>query len=155
MDDLSVAKYRLSLVKEGSLAFGEEPITYSAQSVKYIEPIFEGIDREQFVVLCLDGQNKPIGINVVSIGSVSGAIVHPREVFKPAILANAVGLICFHNHPSGDPTPSVDDLEITERLVKAGDLIGINIIDHIILGDNCYKSLQAMGHIDVDVSLNR
>lgn len=96
---------------------------------------FEPLDREHFVVLLLDGKNRIVGFNVVSIGSLTAALVHPREVFKAAILSNAAALILVHNHPSGDPTPSAEDRAITERLRQVGELVGIRVLDHVVIGD--------------------
>jgi len=91
------------------------------------------VDREHFLVAMLDQKNKVIGINTVSIGSLTASVVHPREVMKPAILSNAAALVCCHNHPSGAPQPSQEDRALTRRLVEAGQLLGINVLDHIIL----------------------
>ena len=85
--------------------------------------------------MMLDRQNQLIGINTVSIGSLSTSIVHPREVWKPAILSNATAVIFGHNHPSGEPTPSTEDKELTKLLVGGGKLLGISVLDHIIIGD--------------------
>src|SRR5438552_6268039 len=101
---------------------------------------FAPLDREHFVVLLLDGKNRILGFNVVSVGSLTAALVHPREVFKPAILANAAALILVHNHPSGDPDPSAEDRAITARLSQAADLIGIRILDHVVIGDGTFRS---------------
>ena len=90
---------------------------------------------QHFMVILLDRKNAPIGINTVSIGSLTASVVHPREVLKPAILANTASFICGHNHPSGDPAPSREDRALTQRLVEAGKLLGIALVDHIILGD--------------------
>jgi DNA repair protein RadC len=87
------------------------------------------------VVILLDRKNAPIGINTVSIGSLTASVVHMREVFKPAILANAAAILGGHNHPSGDPAPSHEDRALTQRLVDAGKLLGIAVHDHIVLGD--------------------
>src|SRR6266481_698775 len=101
---------------------------------------FEPLDREQFVVLVLDGKNRVVGFNVVSIGSLTAALVHPREVFKAAILSNAAALILVHNHPSGDPTPSAEDRAITDRLRKGAELLGMSLLDHVVIGDGRYVS---------------
>jgi DNA repair protein RadC len=93
------------------------------------------VDREHFLVAMLDQKNKVIGINTVSMGSLTASVVHPREVFKPAILSNAAALLCCHNHPSGAPQPSQEDRALTTRLVDVGRLLGIALLDHIILGD--------------------
>lgn len=99
-------------------------------------------DREHFVVLLLNTQNKPIGVNTVSIGTLNSSIVHPREVFKPAILASAASIVAMHNHPSGDPEPSDEDIEVTKKLDAAGKLLGIPCRDHVIIGEGRYVSLR-------------
>lgn len=102
-------------------------------------------DREHFVVLLLDTKHMVRAVHTVAIGSLDTCIVHPREVFKPAVLANAAAMILCHN-PSGDPTPSQEDLKVTERLVAAGKTLGIEVLDHIILGDGYrYLSLREKG----------
>lgn len=88
--------------------------------------------REHFCVLYLDGRHRPIAHSVLSIGTATASLVHPREVFQSAVLLGSVAVILLHNHPSGNPTPSCEDRELTERLVKAGNLLGIAILDHII-----------------------
>jgi DNA repair protein RadC len=99
-------------------------------------------DRENFVAVHLDARNNPLSIEVVSVGSLSAAIVHPREVLKGAILSNSAAVLLVHNHPSGDPSPSRDDIELTRRLVKAGQIVGIEVLDHIIVspGDPSKKA---------------
>jgi len=101
--------------------------------------------QEVFGVLILNTKNKIVAVHEVSRGALDISIVHPREVFKPAVLHNAAAIICFHNHPSGDPTPSEIDIKITKRLVEAGEILGIQILDHIIVGDEGYTSLKEMG----------
>jgi DNA repair protein RadC len=101
----------------------------------------EEADRESFHVVVLDGKNRVLGFNLVSIGSLTAALVHPREVFKPAVLANAAALILVHNHPSGNPEPSAEDRAITQRLRQAGELLGIRVLDHVIIGDDDFVSL--------------
>jgi DNA repair protein RadC len=93
------------------------------------------VDREHFVIILLNQKNRVIGINTVSIGSLTASIVHPRECFKPAILSNAASIVCGHNHPSGDCQPSREDRALTTRLVEAGKLLGISVLDHVIIGD--------------------
>ncbi|MDD2850444.1 MAG: DNA repair protein RadC [Desulfuromonadaceae bacterium] len=106
------------------------------------------LDREHFVVLHLDVKNRIIARETVSIGSLSQTIVHPREVFKAAVHNGSHSIICVHNHPSGDPSPSTDDNAITCRLRDAGELIGIKVLDHIIIGDNKYFSMVEAGGLD-------
>jgi DNA repair protein RadC len=98
-------------------------------------------DRERFVLVLLDGKNRVIGFHVVSVGSLTAALVHPREVFKAAILANAAAVILAHNHPSGDPEPSAEDRALTARLRQVGELVGIRVLDHVVIGDGSFTSL--------------
>ena len=100
------------------------------------------LDREQFRTVLLNTKNQVLETEVVSVGSLSSSIVHPREVFKNPIKKSAAALILVHNHPSGDPTPSREDIEVTKRLTEAGKILGIDILDHIIIGDNRYSSLK-------------
>ena len=108
---------------------------------------FQDLDREHFKVIHLNTKNHVLKIETTAIGILSSSPVHPREVFKEAIKMNSAGIILTHNHPSGDPTPSQDDLLLTSRLREAGDILGIQVIDHIIFGDNRYVSLKERGQI--------
>ena len=103
------------------------------------------LDREAFIVLLLDQKNRVSGVHVVSVGSISASLVHPREVFKAAILCNAAGIIALHNHPSGDPTPSREDREITARLKACGETLGIPLLDHVVIAADGYRSLANLG----------
>ncbi len=97
-------------------------------------------EREAFVVLLLDGKHRLLGLHVASIGTASSAPVHPREVFRPAVVLGASAVIVAHNHPSGDPMPSIDDRNVTERLRKAGEVLGITVLDHVVIGDGaCFS----------------
>lgn len=102
---------------------------------------------EKFGIINLDVKNRINGIHVLSVGMLSSTIVHPREVFKAAMMNNASSIILFHNHPSGDPTPSNEDIEMTKRIKNAGEIMGISVIDHIIVGDFCFSSLKELGFI--------
>jgi len=126
--------YRVTLVREGHLPTAQQQVRNSADVARLLWEYLEGVDREHFVVFLLNQKNRVIGINTVSVGSLTASVVHPREVFKAAILANAATLICGHNHPSGDTIPSQEDRLITTRLVSAGKLLGIKVVDHIIIG---------------------
>lgn len=103
--------------------------------------------QECFIVALLDAKNKMIDHKTIFVGSLTSSIVHPREVYKLAIQKSANSILVLHNHPSGDPSPSKEDILITGRLQKAGDLIGIILIDHIIIGDNKYISLKEAGYL--------
>src|SRR2546425_6318822 len=126
--------YELKVVRERRQGYGSLRRVRSAQDVyEAFRERFEPLDREQFVVLLLDGKNRVLGFNVVSTGSLTAALVHPREVFKPAILANAAAVILVHNHPSGDPEPSAEDRAITDRLRQSGNITGITITAHVAI----------------------
>lgn len=127
--------YHIELVREekpaafcGKAVFGPEDIA------DIFRQVFKNKDRELFTMLALDTKHRVIGANVVSQGALDVNIVHPREVFKTAILLNASGIAVCHNHPSGNITPSREDLETTKRLIKAGALLGIPVLDHLIVG---------------------
>lgn len=104
------------------------------------------LQKEHFRVVLLDTKNQIIVAEEISVGTLNASIVHPRDVFKAAIKRNANSIILIHNHPSGDPTPSNEDINITNRLLEAGNLIGIRVLDHIIIGDNKYISLKEKGY---------
>ena len=103
--------------------------------------------KEYFMTVYLDAKCRMIGIEQVSIGSLTAAVVHPREVYKGAINQSAHSIIALHNHPSGDTTPSREDIYLTKRLKETGEIIGITLVDHIILGDGTYKSLKEEGYL--------
>jgi DNA repair protein RadC len=144
----SIPIYRVTLVREGKMPTYEARIRSSATASTLLQEFLADTDREHFVILMLDQKNQVIGINTVSIGSLSASVVHPREVFKPAILSNCASLILGHNHPSGDAQPSREDRAITQRLVESGKLLGIAIIDHIIVGDGRYFSFADEGLLE-------
>jgi DNA repair protein RadC len=103
-------------------------------------------DREVFVVALLTVRHRVLGLHTVSVGCLPSSLVHPREVFKPAILAGSAALLLAHNHPSGDPEPSAEDIALTRRLTSAGQLLGIEILDHLILGEaGRFVSLRERG----------
>jgi DNA repair protein RadC len=108
----------------------------------YLLPRFGGKPVEQFGIALLDTRHRVIRTTVLAVGSQNTTCVEPREVFREAALGCAAAIVAFHNHPSGDPTPSPDDLELTRRLVAAGILMGIDVVDHLVLGDVCYYSFK-------------
>jgi DNA repair protein RadC len=113
----------------------------------YLLPRFSAADVEQFGVLLLDARHRVLHARILTRGTVDASPAHPRDVFREAALAGAAGVVLFHNHPSGDPTPSAEDLALTKRLHLAGELMGIEVIDHVILGDAVYCSLREMGQL--------
>ena len=112
-------------------------------AIKAARSQLRGKRKEHFLVLCLNTRNHLINTHKVSIGSLDCSIVHPREVFKEAISSYAASVIFVHNHPSGDPTPSEDDIKLTKRLVEAGEIMGIEVLDHIIICDRDHLSMKA------------
>lgn len=118
-----------------------------ADAVQLVMEEMRFLQQEHFICMFLNTKNRVIERKCIFIGSLNSSIVHPREIFREAIRCSAAGVICFHNHPSGDPTPSQEDLAITERLVMAGETIGIELIDHIIIGDQLYYSMREKGMI--------
>lgn len=102
---------------------------------------------EVFAILCLSTKHRVIAYHEVSRGTLDSTLVHPREVFKAALLANAAAIIVSHNHPSGDPSPTLDDLEVTRRLVATGEVLGIPVLDHIVIGDGRYFSFKEGGRL--------
>jgi len=105
-----------------------------------------GLDREHFWALALSTKNRLLGMVEVSVGSLNTSIVHPRELFKEAVRVSAASIVVVHNHPSGDPTPSGADLQLTRRLAKAGEVLGIELLDHVVIGDGgAHASLRHLG----------
>jgi DNA repair protein RadC len=113
---------------------------YMMEEMRYLK-------KEHFVCLFLNTKNHIIGKETLSMGTLNASLVHPREVFRAAIRSSSASIICMHNHPSGDPTPSKEDIQITQRLVEAGTLLGIEILDHLIIGDGNFVSLKEQGHL--------
>lgn len=103
------------------------------------------LDREHFWALLLNTKNQVLSREIVSIGTLNSSAIHPRELYKAAIRRSAAGVILVHNHPSGDPTPSQQDIDVTKRLIEAGNIIGINVLDHLVIGDNKFVSFKARG----------
>lgn len=121
-------------------------ITTPEDVVSVCGPQLRGLDREHFWTLALNMKNRLIRVIEVSVGSLCASIVHPRELFKDAIRVSAASVIVVHNHPSGDPTPSRADIQLTKRLVKAGDVLGVEVLDHVVIGDGgTHASLRELG----------
>ena len=130
----SLSLYRTRLSKAVREPLTDYPINSSAAVSLAARALLGDADRESFAVFHLSARNHIVGVEIVSTGSLVASIVHPREVFKAAILANSVSIILVHNHPSGDPSPSREDLAVTRCLVAAGELLGITVLDHVIVG---------------------
>lgn len=111
-----------------------------------MRPLFTGQEREHFYSICLDTKNRVKKVVEVSVGSLNASIVHPRELFHVAVAQGGIAsLVITHNHPSGDPTPSGADIQLTRRLVKAGDVLGIEVLDHVVIGGDEHASLRDLG----------
>ena len=133
-----------------TLTVAEGVGNYLSPKIRYTSPtqifdtfgFLEQETKEYFIALHLDGKNRIICVDICSIGSLNQSIVHPREVFKTALLSSAAAIILMHNHPSGSPEPSTEDLEVTRRLREAGDLLGVKVLDHIIIGSTYYSFVE-------------
>jgi DNA repair protein RadC len=121
------------------------PLRTSAEVYRHCGERLAALRKEQFHVILLDGKNRPIKDVRVSEGTLTASLVHPREVFVPVIEESAAAIILVHNHPSGDPTPSAEDIAITERLREVGELMGVRVLDHVVIGDGRYVSFSDEG----------
>ncbi len=133
------------MVKEGNISTERNQICSPRDVFELVRGIVQDADREYFLAITLDTKNRVTGVNVVSIGDLNSSLVHPREVFKLAILASAAAIIVAHNHPSGDATFSAEDKEVTRRLTEAGKILGIEVLDHIVIGDGTWASMKEQG----------
>ena len=132
----------VKLVKEGEMVVANKVIKSPSVVYEVLKQYLEGADREKFVLLTLNVKNHITSITTVSVGTLSEASVHPRELFKTAILLNSASIIICHNHPSGDSTPSQADINITDRIKEGGKILGIELLDHVIIGDDNYCSFK-------------
>jgi len=141
------------LVKESEDTFTKYPKFHNSNELfESFRKELALLDREHFFLITLDSKNRTIGYHTVSIGSLSTSVVHPREVWKPAILENAAAVIFLHNHPSGDPAPSREDHDCTSRLVETSKILGIRVLDHIIFGETEYFSFADAGILSQSLS---
>lgn len=137
---------RVELVREKAPRYSEA-VTSAEVVHRLLRQEAERWDREHFLALALDGKGRVVAIEEISVGTATASLVHPREVMKGLILANAVSFICVHNHPSGDPKPSAEDESLTRRLKEAGELIGIRLVDHVVLGAERFVSFVETGRL--------
>ena len=140
------AVYEMMEVREDLSAYLPPDRRYTApEQISQIFSFLTSESKEYFFTLHLDGKNRILCIDSVSVGSLNQSIVHPREVFKTALLSSAAAIILVHNHPTGDPAPSSEDIAITRRLREAGEIMGIKVLDHIIIGDGEFMSFVERG----------
>lgn len=123
---------------------GDQPLCSPRHVQEYARP-YASAPKEHFLAIHLNTRHVPLLLDVVSVGTLSASLVHPREVYRRAISEGCASIILAHNHPSGDPAPSPDDIEITTRLVKVGELVGIDVLDHVILAGERYFSFREEG----------
>ncbi|MDO8847719.1 MAG: JAB domain-containing protein [Coriobacteriia bacterium] len=143
--DSNVPHYHVALVRDESTPYESATINISGpEDVAHVCADLRAADRERFEVLLLTTKNNLIARVLVSIGSLNASIVHPREVLKPAVVANAASIVLVHNHPSGDSTPSGADTQLCRRLVKAADHVGIEILDSVVIGGGDDGSVCSM-----------
>lgn len=130
--------------RAASQGVGKEPSISCPNDVdNLMRPRLAHLDRENFVVLLLDTKNRVMASPTVSVGTLNSSLVHPREVFKPAVKVSASSVVLVHNHPSGDVAPSMEDREVTKRLKAAGEVFGIEVLDHVIIGDTFFSMKEA------------
>jgi len=140
------AAFELANRLEGYAELGNKPIVKTPEDVVgLVRGRLRGKKKEYFLALLLDTRGQLIKVSEISVGSLDTSIVHPREAFKEAISASAASVIFVHNHPSGDPAASEDDIKLTKRLAEAGEIVGIEVLDHIIIGDKNHLSLKSKG----------
>ena len=146
VDIVSISQKKLVICKENSFLYENRRISGPIDSVEILSQFLLNNDREKMVVMSLNTKNEPTNISVVSIGSLNAAICHPREIFKISVKTNANAIIIGHSHPSGDPKPSNEDVSITNRLKEVGEIIGIRLLDHLIIGgEDKYFSFKEKG----------
>jgi DNA repair protein RadC len=145
-DNPRLPKYRISLVRESSIQY-EGALTNPVLVFDMMKNFYQDVDREMLIAITLDSKNKAIGMNIVSVGSLSESVAHPREIIKLAVLQNAAAMILIHNHPSGNPYPSSQDDSMTKRMGSACELLGIRLLDSIIIGEKDFFSYQNSGRM--------
>lgn len=138
---------RLQMIRDKEIPYGREMLNTPEKAAAFMRKFLQNADREYLIVCCVDTKCHPVLIEVVGIGTVNECLTVPRELFKSALLSNASDILLFHNHPSGIADPSVSDYALTERLKEAGELLGVPLLDHIILGDDAFYSFKEQDHL--------
>lgn len=147
MEFESINVISLKQVIDETVTIASEFIRTPKDAVDVINEVFDlkNRDVEYFGLIALNTKNQIAGMHIVTVGTINASLVHPREVYKRLLLNNAASYICFHNHPSGNPQPSSEDASVTKRLVEVGTLIGIELLDHVIVGNPGFSSLKELG----------
>ena len=141
---------KLQMVREHESLYGCRRVSDAAGAASCVRPLFALADREMMVVMSVSGSMEPLAVEVAAVGGVDSCYVDMKNLFKHALLNNAANIICFHNHPGGTPSPSSEDRKITEKIKKAGEILDIRLLDHIILCDDCYYSFSREGVFDYE-----
>ncbi len=136
-------KIRVMVVREGKPSKAE--LNNPLAVFNFMKRRARGLDREHFWRIDVDSRSKPISVDTVSVGTLSASLVHPREFFRPALVLPTAGVIAIHNHPSGETTPSPEDKDATNRLRRAGELLGVPLLDHVIVSDTSFFSFKEAG----------
>lgn len=139
---------QLKMVKESRFLYGADRFTNPEKAAELVKPLFKAADREMVAVMSLTTKMEALAIEIIAVGGLDSCHVDIRNVFKHSLLNNAACILCFHNHPSGDPTPSFDDYQVTQRIKQAGEILGIRLVDHIIIGNEQYFSFNEQGKLD-------
>jgi len=134
--------YGVWVVREPELPFSKPSLTCPQDAYTILKQQLAWEDREIFATVILDARNRVMGINTVSVGTLNASLVHPREVFRPAVIMGAANIILAHNHPTSDTTPSREDIELTRRLKQGGEILGIAVLDHVIIGGTNFFSME-------------
>lgn len=143
---LKIPLVHLQMIRDKEISYGREMLNTPEKAAAFIRKFLQNADREYLVVCCVDMKCHPLLIEIAGIGTLSECHVVPRELFKSALLSNAANIMLFHNHPSGSAVPSRSDYNLTNRLRAAGELLGVPLLDHIIIGDGEIYSFKEDGH---------
>ena len=143
-----VSVVHIEMVKEEKTLYGMYPFNTPEKATEMICPLLNRREKEQFLVVSLNARLEPQAIEVVAIGAINACGVCMCDIFKHTILSGCPNIICFHNHPSGNVEPSKEDIQITQRLVAAGEILGISVIDHLIIGDDEFYSFKQKGKME-------
>ena len=138
--------YEVRAPRKGTHLHGPEQVAsyWHARMKKKCDPT-----KEHFCAMYLDARRKVLDVRIIGVGTLTASLVHPRELFKPAVELSAAAIVCFHNHPSGSAEPSDEDLALSRRLVRAGQIMGIEVMDHVVIGDVDYTSIRERGEMTV------
>ena len=143
-----ISVVHLSMVKESRCLYGMNRFHEASEAVELVRPLLQTADREMVLVMSLNSRLEPIALEIAAVGSLLCCTVDMRDLYKHAILSNAAYILCFHNHPSGDPEASEEDKKVSRKMAEAGKLLGIRLLDHIVIGEDSFCSLKEMGVLE-------